>query len=260
MSRSALIPLEQGSNFRDIGGYAGADGRHVHWGLIYRSAGQPLLAPGDVEQVKGLGIDQIVDLRSSEERVIAPTKILGVPYAAVELFDERPTFSHSPGSATVHNGRPISTASSRPRWHPSSALIFAHLLHRSTPIVYSARRGRTAPGFVTAIILSALRCLAGTRSWPTTILSTKYRRPEFELPQLDPCPSPTIPSVRQLASYQQRPDWKTPQPLHDEQGSLSCAARFAEIDARWGSVDQYLATEVGVSAADLATLRRAYLQ
>ena len=32
-----VLPLEAGSNFRDIGGYPAANGRHVRWGLIYRS-------------------------------------------------------------------------------------------------------------------------------------------------------------------------------------------------------------------------------
>ena len=29
-----VLPLEQGSNFRDVGGYAGAGGKHVAWGNI----------------------------------------------------------------------------------------------------------------------------------------------------------------------------------------------------------------------------------
>src|SRR5690349_19422488 len=40
------VPLAQGSNFRDIGGYATTDGKHVKWGRIYRSGGQPMLNEG----------------------------------------------------------------------------------------------------------------------------------------------------------------------------------------------------------------------
>ena len=78
-----VLPLEQGSNFRDIGGYAGWGGKHVRWGMLYRSGATPLLTPGDLAQIKALSLQQMVDLRSSEERVYAPTRITGVPYGAV---------------------------------------------------------------------------------------------------------------------------------------------------------------------------------
>jgi len=63
-----LVPLAQGSNFRDIGGYPAAGGKHVRWGLIYRSGAQPMLSPEDLAQLRTLGLAQLVDLRSSEER------------------------------------------------------------------------------------------------------------------------------------------------------------------------------------------------
>jgi len=43
-----LLPLERGSNFRDVGGYKTLDGKHVRWGLIYRSGATPLLSAHDV--------------------------------------------------------------------------------------------------------------------------------------------------------------------------------------------------------------------
>ncbi len=78
-----LLPLQQGSNFRDIGGYPAAGGKHVRWGLIYRSGGQPMLTDADLTQVRALQLAHLVDLRSDEERVLAPTRIDGVPYQAI---------------------------------------------------------------------------------------------------------------------------------------------------------------------------------
>lgn len=250
-----LVPLAQGSNFRDIGGYVGAGGKHVRWGLIYRSGGQPLLSAQDIEQIKGLGIDQLVDLRSSEERVIAPTKISGVPYAAVgySMSDllRRSSGSQLRNGADGYHLFPTLLA-------PQLRIIFAHLLHRSTPIVYNCSAGQDRTGFVTAIVLTALG-VSRDQIVADYDLSTTYRRPEFEIPPLNPAALPDDPAVRQLASYQQRPEWKVPQPLHDDQGPFLRGA-FEEIDTQWGSVDNYLAKEIGVSAADLATLRRTYLQ
>lgn len=78
-----LLPLEAGSNFRDLGGYPAAEGKHVRWGLIYRSGGQPLLNDHDLGLIGKLGLGNLVDLRSTDERRLAPTRIAGVPYTAI---------------------------------------------------------------------------------------------------------------------------------------------------------------------------------
>src|SRR3546814_680316 len=77
------LPLEHGSNFRDIGGYPAAGGKHVRWGMIFRSGGTPLLNDADEQRIGALKLGEMVDLRSSEERVLAPTRIYGVRYTAV---------------------------------------------------------------------------------------------------------------------------------------------------------------------------------
>jgi protein-tyrosine phosphatase len=251
-----LVPLAQGSNFRDIGGYVGAGGKHVRWGLIYRSAGQPLLTPEDVDQIKALGVAQLVDLRSSEERVIAPTRITGVPYTAVGYSMREIFGGSSPGQ--MHNGADVY----RNLPHllaPQLRIIFADLLHRQTPIVYNCSAGQDRTGFTTAIILSALGV-------PRDVivadyeLSTKYRRPEYEMPKLDPAAHPDDPVVQLFARSQQRPNWRTPQPLVDAEGRPFLRGAFEEIEAKWGSVEGYLDKQVGVSPADIETLRRLYLE
>ena len=67
-----VLTLERGSNVRDVGGYPGADGKHVRWGLIYRTAAMPMLTDADYQALKSLNLRADIDLRSSEERVIAP--------------------------------------------------------------------------------------------------------------------------------------------------------------------------------------------
>ena len=134
-----LVPLAQGSNFRDIGGYVGAGGRHVRWGLIYRSAGQPLLTPADVAIIHDLHVAQLVDLRSSEERVIAPTRITGIPYAAVGYA--MADLMRGANGQPVHNGADIYRAFPL-LLAPQLKIVFAHLLHEKTPIVYNCSAGQ----------------------------------------------------------------------------------------------------------------------
>ena len=69
-----VLPLDQGSNFRDLGGYPAADGKTVRWGLLFRSGATPLLSEPDRAEIAGLGLQQMIDLRSSEERQLAPSR------------------------------------------------------------------------------------------------------------------------------------------------------------------------------------------
>jgi hypothetical protein len=57
-----------------------------------------------------------------------------------------------------------------------------------------------------------------------------------------------------------QPGHGPPQPLHDPDGRLFLASALDEIDARYGSVEGYLEKVAGVTAADIAMLRKAYTE
>jgi protein-tyrosine phosphatase len=61
------IVLEEAVNFRDLGGYATADGRHVRWRTLYRADGLSRLTPGDYDVLRDLGVTTVLDLRSTAE-------------------------------------------------------------------------------------------------------------------------------------------------------------------------------------------------
>ncbi len=251
-----LVPLAQGSNFRDIGGYLGAGGKHVRWGLIYRSAGQPLLTPADVDYVHALDVAQLVDLRSSEERVIAPTKITGIPYTAVGYAMAE--VMRGTNGRQLHNG--VDVYRNFPRLlAPQLKIVFAHLLHEQTPIVYNCSAGQDRTGFVTAMVLTALGVDHDTIV-ADYHLSTTYRRPEFEMAPISPELAASDPVAGMFAKYQQSPQWKVPQPLRENDGTPFLTGAFDEISKKWGSVDAYLAKEAGVGPVEIAALRKAYLE
>lgn len=54
-------------NFRDIGGYPTKDGGTIKYGCFYRSGNLANLTNDDLEQISKLGIRTIIDLRSSYE-------------------------------------------------------------------------------------------------------------------------------------------------------------------------------------------------
>jgi protein-tyrosine phosphatase len=78
------LPLEGPVNFRDLGGYATTDGRHVRWGRLYRSDSLESLTPADLALLDELGVRLVCDLRRDEERATAPSRVEGHPQVRIE--------------------------------------------------------------------------------------------------------------------------------------------------------------------------------
>jgi protein-tyrosine phosphatase len=59
------IAFERLHNFRDLGGYRGAEGREVRWGRLYRSdsLGRLPAEGADWDRFVGLGVHTVIDLR-----------------------------------------------------------------------------------------------------------------------------------------------------------------------------------------------------
>ena len=263
-----VLPLEQGSNFRDVGGYAAADGKHVRWGLIYRSGGQPLLSDADVARVKSLGIANLVDLRSNEERVLAPSRLDGIPYNAIGYSmaaltgpptdkpkDHDPALdpeAYAEAYANSYRAFPTLVA-------PHLRIIFGELLSKEQPILYNCSAGQDRTGFVTAVVLSALGVPRDT-IYPDYLLSTPLRNPQWELPPISDALAQSDPIAALFASAQKRPEYNTPNSLLTPTGEPFLTVAFEEIEKRWGSVDAYLKKEIGLSEADIAALRLRYLE
>lgn len=61
------IRLEAVHNFRDMGGYATADGRETKWATLYRADGLYRASPDDVAVIESLGLRTVIDLRTEGE-------------------------------------------------------------------------------------------------------------------------------------------------------------------------------------------------
>jgi protein-tyrosine phosphatase len=250
-----LVPLAQGSNFRDLGGYATADGKRVRWGRIYRSGATPLLTDADLAQVKSLGLVEMIDLRSAEERVLAPTRIAHVPYTAIgysmtEMMPLDPAKLGADMMGTLYGEMPAYFA-------PHLKLVFASLLRAEGPLAYNCSAGQDRTGFVSAMVLSALGVPRET-VLEDYHLSTQLRRPEYEMPKIDMALHRDNPVARMFAGHA-GDAMRKPSPLKTADGTAYLSRALDVIDQRWGSVEAYLEKEAGVGPAELAQLRAAYL-
>lgn len=246
-----LVPLEAGSNFRDLGGYATAGGKHVRWGQIYRSAGQPMLSDRDLALIGTLGLGNLVDLRSIEERRLAPTRIAGVPYTAIG-------YSFAAVSNTASRVPGASYAGFPDRLAPHLALIFNRLLGEDTALVFNCTAGQDRTGFVAAMILAALGVPRET-ILEDYHLTTAVRQPQFEMARIDPVASANDPVALIFAGYQTQ-GRMTPTPLRDAQGKSFLSFAIEAVEAKHGSVDVFLEREAGLTPARRASLRSKYLE
>lgn len=251
-----VLPLERGSNFRDVGGYVGAEGRTVKWGRIYRSGAMPMLTEGDFGMLGQLGIGAIVDLRSTDERMIAPDALddrTGALFLSND-YSLKPLISAMSQGDGEYMYRGMGKLLA-----PQFRMIFNRLLAEEGAVVYHCSAGQDRTGVATALLLSALGVDRKT-ILADYHLSTELRRPLNEMPPLNPDDWPGNPIVPYYVAGQKAPGGPKAEPLYTRKGNSHLAQFFEVIDRDYGGVEGYLDKELGIGSAEIAKLRLLYLE
>lgn len=251
------LPLEKGSNFRDLGGYAGAGGKTVKWGRIFRSGALPMLTETDYTLLSGLGIHAIVDLRSLEEREVAPTT-LDDRTGALFISND---YSISPMMSQYMSGQikgPM-YAGLEQLIRPQVKAVFNRLLADDGAVLYHCSAGQDRTGVTSALVLAALGVDRETilRDYH---LSTALRRPQNEMPEVDPAKYPDNLIVQYYMAAAKRPGGVKAEPLYTPQGESLLAQFFAHVEQTHGSVEAYMEKEFGIGPVQVARLRGVYLE
>jgi protein-tyrosine phosphatase len=71
------LPVSGLNNFRDFGGYTGAGGKSIKWGMLYRSNHLHQLNAQAQAYIRSLNIQTIIDYRSASEIAKSPNTFIG---------------------------------------------------------------------------------------------------------------------------------------------------------------------------------------
>jgi len=261
MSYRRLLPLEGGSNFRDLGGYRTADGQTVARGMLFRSGAMTGLTDADMAYLDGFGIKTIVDLRSNEEIGLYPNHWAAKHRIEVVTGD----YSFAAMMSGEESGERPAMGELYPRLlesiGPQIKTYFDEAIGEGAPMVVNCSAGQDRTGIVSALML----LLLGVPE-PTVIedylLSTDFRRPAIEQGGVDLAEAAkTNAFAAVMLEYRKAmPHPDRPNPLVTSDGVPYLAFVIERIRDEYGSVEAYAEKELGIDAQDLAALRRTYLR
>ena len=245
-----MLPLQGGRNFRDLGGYRTADGRHVKWGLLFRSGAMHGLTPADYATLQKLNIKVVCDFRSTGERAAKPSNwpegtaptILADDYpllqsGAMPKGDMR-SWNNEQARAAMAATYPAMLTSFAGQYRR----MFAELLAGHAPLAFHCTAGKDRTGVAAALVLLALGV-------PRHTVIADYL-----------LTNRTLATSQILGTGALR---KLPAPAR----AALLAADQSYIEAALHALDQhpggamgYLQDEMGLSPADIARLRSLYLE
>ena len=248
-----------GNNFRELGGYLADEGKHVRWGQIYR--GIPtgkLTGEADRRLLDSLGLRLILDLRSSGEAKKEPDY---VPDGArlVQICglcaEDGAEIAFAPGDIeklmqTAEEGESISQRLYRRMLTGNKAFkeLFRALEAGETPILFHCSAGKDRTGVAAMLILLALGA------------SDEVICADFE--QTNACRKAEIDAVLAEHAAEIAADPACRVRYYAMAGVDPAAAPFVldTIRRKFGSAENYLETEYGLTPARLMRLRRMYLE
>lgn len=240
------VPLAGATNFRDLGGYVGRDGRALRWRRLFRSDHLAGLGPDDLQRLAALGLTHTFDFRGVDERAATPYQVPGVQQRHLAIEPTVVQRMHDLAAAGSTLTAPVVVGLMQDLYRSlvtehagRFAELFGHLLEADAPLVFHCTAGKDRTGVAAALILLALGVPRDVVLQDYLLSNALYQRPPG-LPRSD-----TPPEALAV--------------LWQVQDSFLQAALHA-VDTEHGGLDAYLQQRLGVGPAARERLAQRYLQ
>jgi len=240
------VKLEGGSNFRDLGGYPTQDQKHVKWGHIYRSADVSKLTDSDLKTLTDLHLATVCDLRGPDELKTSPDKLpLGIQYINLPAGSENTKVNMNYGKM---NGDSMirsfytGTDHLKAKYKPMFDILLA--LPNDKSLMFHCTAGKDRTGLGAALVLSALSVKRNyiVADYAATNIFWKDAREKM------------------IAGMVQRGmDASSLKPMLAANPAY-IESFFKTIDAKYGSIENFLNMEMELDAAKIAKLKDLYLE
>jgi protein-tyrosine phosphatase len=244
------VTLQGASNFRDLGGYPTHDGRRVKWGHIYRSADISKLTDEDLQTLATRNIATVCDLRGPDEvknapdRLPAGAKWVNLPAGSenIRLSQIATTMRNSANRDSMMKASYSRTEHLKAKYKP----MFDELLRLGNrqALLFHCTAGKDRTGIGAALILAALGVdrVSVLADYQAT---DKYWQREREV------------FARKM--IEQGMEESTVQSMMKADPAY-LEMTFKTIEQKYGSLDQFLRTEMELTPEKLATLRKKFTE
>lgn len=259
MQKSDPFLITEGiHNFRDFGGWLGADGRQVRTGLLYRSGQHVEASDADLAAIDALDIRTVIDLRGEGERARNPCRRVegwdgDVLFYEGETSSSPPHMDITPETTTAEFARERMLAVyTRMPVNPAMQTMFARylraLVERDGASLVHCFAGKDRTGIAATLVLHILG------------VSEADQRAEFlrtnDAPTIDVLRRQSVPGIE--ARLGRTLDEEGIRALLEVHGDY--LDRFhAIVNESYGSLDAWLEAEIGVDDALREALRERYL-
>lgn len=244
------------NNFRQLGGIVTKNGRHVVDNVFYRCGALYGFNKDELEYVKSLGIETIMDFRSENEVLYQPDpKIEGANYFNISgLVDEHgkqinlsPEQMEESGELeddlvadfliNMYKGLPLSYA---------YKIMFQEIMKKRVPILFHCSAGKDRTGIGAALILLALN-VSEEEIVKDYMLTNEYRKP-----LIDALINKNKDKIKQNPKYEEV--------YRAFEGVLETSIRISldSIKERFGTYENYFEQQLGLTSDDLDELRYRY--
>ncbi|WP_287802271.1 tyrosine-protein phosphatase [Diaphorobacter sp.] len=242
---SRTLSLTGASNFRDLGGYTGLDGRTVRWRRLFRSDHLAALTPQDAQVLAGLGLTRSVDFRGLVESAAQSYALPQVRYHALPI---EPTVVQRAKELAVAGQQitaPVAVGLMQDTYRAfvsdnaqQFAGLFEQLLAEDSPLVFHCTAGKDRTGFAAALILLALGVSREVVMQDYLLTNALYHRPAG---LVSSAPQEVLNVI-----------WRVQEDFLE--------AALQAVDQDHGGVQRYLERRLGVDDAARSRLAQLYLQ